>query len=323
MKRFKLIRPVLTTLVIFFLSTFTIYNIPPVQERLGWRVTELMARIKYALSPPEEVIFIPQEGSVSSTIPVPLSSLTETPLPSNAITITSSATSPALSTPTKTLTPIPQSIQLTGFQHKYQTWNNCGPATLGMAVSFWGWDGDQKPIAAFTKPNPRDKNVMPYEMTAYVEEETQFMVISRVGGSIDMLRRFIASGMPVIVEKGFEGADFDGWMGHYVLVTGYNDSDRRFTLQDSYYGPDQVMSYADLESYWRAFNFTYLVVFPPERQVEIKSILGPHMDEQYNNRYSSQKASDDIYTLTGRDQFFAWFNRGTNLVRLQDYGGAA
>ena len=27
--------------------------------------------------------------------------------------------------------------------------------------------------------------------------------------------------------------------------------------------------------------------------------------------------------MTGRDQFFAWFNRGTNLVRLQDYAGAA
>ncbi len=27
--------------------------------------------------------------------------------------------------------------------------------------------------------------------------------------------------------------------------------------------------------------------------------------------------------MSGRDQFFAWFNRGTNLVALQDYVGAA
>jgi tetratricopeptide (TPR) repeat protein len=28
-------------------------------------------------------------------------------------------------------------------------------------------------------------------------------------------------------------------------------------------------------------------------------------------------------TLTGREQFFAWFNLGSNLVYLQDYAGAA
>ena len=28
-------------------------------------------------------------------------------------------------------------------------------------------------------------------------------------------------------------------------------------------------------------------------------------------------------TLSGREQFFAWFNRGSNLVYLQDYAGAA
>ena len=35
------------------------------------------------------------------------------------------------------------------------------------------------------------------------------------------------------------------------------------------------------------------------------------------------QASDDIFSTSGRDQFFAWFNRGTNLMQLQDYSGAA
>ena len=192
-----------------------------------------------------------------------------------------------------------------------------------MALSFWDWEGDQRPVAAFTKPNSRDKNVMPYELTAFVEEKTELMVLSRVGGDIELLKRLIASGFPVIIEKGFEGSDFEGWMGHYALATGYSDSDQRFTLQDSYYGPNQVMTYDDLESYWRAFNFTYLVVYPPEREKEIETILSPHLDEQNNDRFAAQIASNEIYVLQGRDQFFAWFNRGTNLVRLQDYAGAA
>jgi hypothetical protein len=112
-------------------------------------------------------------------------------------------------------------------------------------------------------------------------------------------------------------------MGHYVLVTGYTDLEQTFTLQDSYYGPDQVMEYEDLERFWRAFNFTYLVVYPPERDVDVMALLGPQADKTFNDQYAAQKASDEISALTGRDQYFAWFNRGTNLVVLQDYAGAS
>lgn len=322
MKRLKFTR-LITSLVIFFLGAFTIYNLPPVQERLGWRVAELMARIKYAVSPPEQIVFVPEESNLLAT-PTPAPRLSPTVPFSDPITrLPSTETSVSSPVPTATLEPLPINIQLDGFRHEYQTWNNCGPATLSMALSYWGWDGDQRPIAAYTKPNPRDKNVMPYELTAYVDEETDLEIVYRVGGEIELLKRFLAAGLPVIIEKGFEGPGFEGWLGHYVLATGYNDTSQEFTLQDSFYGPDQVMGYDDLISYWRAFNFTYLVVYPPEREEEVFTILGPHIDEEYNDRYAAQMASDEIYRLTGRDQFFAWFNRGTNLVRLQDYAGAA
>ncbi len=314
-----------TRYILFFVIALligipAIYNLPPVQERLGWRVAELMARFKYALSPPEQIVFVPEENDRLATPTKSTQSSTQV----SSVIGTSTPSAKTLSpSPAATLKPIPTNIQLDGFRHEYQTWNNCGPATLAMALSYWGWEGDQRPIAAFTKPISRDKNVMPYELAAYVEDVTQFAVVSRVGRDIELLCRFLAAELPVIVEKGFEGPDFDGWMGHYVLVTGYDDSERKFTLQDSYYGPDQVMEYGDLESYWRAFNFTYLVIYPAERRAEVTAILGYQFDEGYNNRYAAQKASDEIYVLAGRDQFFAWFNRGTNLAQLQDYTGAA
>jgi len=190
-------------------------------------------------------------------------------------------------------------------------------------LSFWGWEGDQNDIAPITKPNPRDKNVMPYELANFVEAETPFKSMFRVGGDIELLKRFLAAGLPVIIEKGFEGPNFDGWMGHYVLVTGYTDLKQTFTLQDSYYGPDQVMGYEDLERFWRAFNFTYLLIYPVDREADTISILGRQADKSLNDQYAAQKASDEIFSMTGRDQYFAWFNRGTNLVALQDYAGAA
>ena len=234
MKRPKFSRFILIFLIVFILGLPVIYSLSAVQERVGWRVAELVASIKYAVSPPEEVIFVPEEDAVSSTKIV----VQSTPLPTNSTPdAPSNLPQPA---PTQTLTPIPKSISLTCVQHESQTWNNCGPATLAMALSYWKWDGDQRIIADFTKPNPRDKNVTPYELTAYVEEKTQLQTILRVGGEIELLKRFLAAGFPVIIEKGFEGRDFKGWMGHYVLVTGYSDSDQQFTFQDSYYGHNQI-----------------------------------------------------------------------------------
>jgi tetratricopeptide (TPR) repeat protein len=317
MKRPKFSRSILIFLIVFILGLSTIYRLPVVQERVGWRVAELMARIKYAVSPPEEVIFVPEGDVISPTRTV----TRPTPIPTNSTpNAPSNLPQPA---PTQTLMPIPKDISLTGVQHEYQTWNNCGPATLAMALSYWKWDGNQRIIAEFTKPNPRDKNVAPYELVDYVESNTQLQGALRVGGEIELLKHLLAAGFPVIIEKGFEGRDFDGWMGHYVLVTGYSDPDQQFTFQDSYYGPDQVMKYEKLESYWRAFNFTYLVVYPSESKDEVMKILGSQADEEFNYRYAAQKASDEIYTLNGRDQFFAWFNRGANLVSLQDFTGAA
>jgi hypothetical protein len=308
------------TLLVCSLSAGFAYNLPYVQDRVGWRVAELRARIKYALFPPEEVVFTP-DPTVAAMVQATFAALT--PSPTASATPGPSATPAPSATPTLAPTPLPESVQLSGTRHEYQRWNNCGPANLSMALSFWSWQGDQDDTAAILKPNPRDKNVMPYEMANFVEEHTGLHVVVRVGGDLDTLRRFLAAGFSVLIEKGFEGPGFNGWMGHYELLTGYDDGTRQFTAQDSYIRPDLPVPYDQVESYWRHFNDTYLVVYPPERESEVMALLGPAADATWASEHAAQRASDEIYALTGRDVFFAWYNRGTNLVALRDYMGAA
>ena len=295
-------------------------TLPPVQERLGWRVSEARARIWYALFPPGEFVLPPDttlaamvEATLTAFAPTP--KLTATQMPEASPTATPS--------PTATRAPLPASVQLTGVRHEYQKWNNCGPATLAMGLSFWGWEGDQRPVADYTKPNPRDKNVMPYELSGFVNDQTNLLAVVRDGGDLDMLKALIAAGFPVIVEKGFEGYGFEGWMGHYALVTGYDDARQRVTTQDSYISSDFPFPYDDLIKYWRNFNYVYLVIFPPEREPELMALLGRQADEGTASADAAQRASEEIFQLSGRDQLFAWFNRGTSLVALQDYAGAA
>jgi hypothetical protein len=295
-------------------------NLPIFQETFGWRISQLQASIKYALSPPGEAAFTPNP-TVAAMVQGTMEAYTPTVTP----LATSGPTLAPTTSPTATIepTPLPEAVKLTGTRHEYQKWNNCGPANLSMALSYWGWDGDQRPIADWVKPNPRDKNVMPYELASFVDEGTSLNAIVRAGGNLDMIKRFLAAGFPVMVEKGFEGAGFDGWMGHYEVVTGYDDTRQQVTAQDSYIMPDLPVSYADLESYWRHFNYSFIILFPDEREAEVLALLGPLADETQSYEFAAEIASTEIYQLSDRDLFFAWFNRGTNLMRLLDYGGAA
>jgi len=293
-------------------------------DAVGWRLEALRAQVKYAFNPPEQDVFVPAQGTI---LPSTTPAFTRTPTPTIALTPPVPTNTPAAPTampsPTIAPTPLPPSAMLTGILHQYQMWNNCGPANLAMALSFWGWKGDQRNPAAVLKPNQRDKNVMPYEMEAYVEEQTDLEAVVRVGGDLQTLKTFVAEGMPVIVEKGFEGVGFDGWMGHYQVVSGYDDVKGLFYVQDSYKGPDLEIPYEDMLSNWRAFNYTYLVVYPQDKRERVLNTLSLQAYDNFNNHAAEQKATQETASLSGRDLFFALFNQGVNRVALQDYTGAA
>ena len=312
----------LVGLVLFLGLTIVVYNLPPVHEHLVWRVDNFLAQVRYFFKPPEQAVFQPtQQAQIDWMVTATLQALTPTVTP--ASTPVPTIAGPTV-TPTLTPTSIPSKVSLNGVRHEYQKWNNCGPANLSMALSFWGWGGDQRDVAAYTKPNQRDKNVMPYELADFVNEQTSLRAIVRVGGDLDLLKRLIAGGFPVLIEKGFEPDDELGWMGHYEVLTGYDDARQKFTAQDSYIMPDFPVPYDEMTANWRAFNYAYIVVYPPDREAEVLAILGPQADETANFQHAVQLASDEIYETTDpRDQFFAWFNRGTNLVHLQDYASAA
>jgi len=306
----------LSAMACFALAAF-VYRIPAVHERLSWRLTVLRAEIQYTLNPPEEAVFRPTQVAA---LPTPTSSPTASPSPSP--TAGPTATSQPTFTPAPSPTPLPAAVRLVGVKHEYQKFNNCGPANLSMALSFWGWQGDQRDTAAYLKPLQADKNVMPYEMVNFVQENTTLRLLVRVGGDLDMVRRLVAAGFPPILEMGYEPPKKD-WMGHFELVTGYDDERRRLIVQDTYIMPDLPLPYDQVERYWQHFNYTYLILYPPEKEAQVLALLGPMADEETNIRHALALAEREIQQSQGRKLYFAWFNRGTNMVRLQDFYGAA
>lgn len=307
-----------------------VYYLPPVHERLAWRVEDLLLRIQYQLNPPAQEVFVPQESGLeapqASATPIVLPSATATLPPTQQVVI--SPTPEPSPAPTQAVTPIPAQVTLKGvvYEDQHGRYNYCAPANLSMALSYWGWKGNRDVVGPYLKPDDKDKNVMPYEMADYVLGQTDLKAVLRVGGDLETIKRFLANSFPVLVEKGTYLRDLTGvvsWMGHYQVVTGYDDAQGIFITQDSFVAPDHKVTYEDMIDGWRAFNYTYLVIYPADKEPQVMELLGADADETENYKNAYLKASNEVYGLSGIDQYFAWYNIGSSLVSLQDYAGAA
>jgi len=291
------------------LLTLLVYQIPWVRIRVDWRLQVAHTYVTSRLYP-------------AGVLPPPQV------LSSETVVIVASQTPPMpTATPQATSTPLPGSIQLTPAEHEVQGPNNCGPATLTMYLRYYGWGGNQDDIAEEVKPVTKDRNVNVDELMYYSQTWVGWLnSMFRVGGNLDLLRRFIAAGIPVMVEKGHMiEIDYfyqdDYWNGHYALVTGYDDASQEFTFQDSYVGPDQKMSYPEFDAFWQQFNRVYILVYQPDQVETVKAILGADWDEEANRQNALAIAQAE--TLSDPENAFTWFNLGMNQVFFEQYGPAA
>ena len=205
-------------------------------------------------------------------------------------------------------------VQLTGMSHQWQTWNNCGPATITTNMSYFGRTETQVQAAQFLKPNPDDKNVSPYELAAFASS-TGLGSIVRQGGTIDVLKLFLSNNFPVLTETWLHH-DGDG-LGHYRLITGFDDAEGVFITMDSLNGPNHKVSYEQFEADWRVFNYLYLVTFPPEQAANVSAIIGENVNDTVMYERLISRAQAEIET--NPNDAIAYFNLGEALTRLGRY----
>jgi tetratricopeptide (TPR) repeat protein len=194
-----------------------------------------------------------------------------------------------------------------------------------MAMRYHGWEGDQHDISDLLKPDRGDKNVNPEELVYYVRTRAGWLNAEyRVGGDVGTLKRLVAAGYPVVIEKSLilppnEGGG--GWAAHYVLVTGYEDAAGSFITQDAYDGADLPVSYAEVEDRWHAFNHVYLVVYPADQADAVAQLMGEDADPEVNRARALDNSQAEVAEKP--EDAYAWFNLGSNLVYFERYGEAA
>ncbi len=313
---------------------FLVYQVPPVHDRLEWRM-ELLAAYLGGVIHPADLAPTPlaQDTLDAHSLAIPaLPTKTAGPIqtqsgaePVHATEAT--ATQAPTEAPTATPTPLPPMVKLDAPPYEKQTINNCGPDTLSLYLRTYGWSGSQKDISDVVKPLPADRNVNVDELEYYVRTHVGWLNYQyRVGEDLDTIKRFLAAGIPVMIEETFK-MDAPGWprddlwAGHYLLITGYNDDLKAFTTQDSYYGANRPVDYQELDRNWESFNRVLIMVYRPEDEGTVQSILGADWDKDVNRQHALERAQAEA-EANSKDAF-AWFNVGSNLVYFERYSEAA
>ena len=246
----------------------------------------------------------------------------------------------ATPTQTPTATPIPYSVEarLNGITHHFQGWNNCGPATLAMGLSYYDIFYKQSQTAEWLKPNPEDRNVSPHELVAFVNEETNLQAIDRVNGNMTLLKQLIDAGYPVIIETGIDPPGEYSWMewyGHYYLVVAYDDAAETFWVYDSWLGNGEnedgerinteegrAIPYADFDAHWRQFIRHYIAIYEAEREEELLNFIGSaNLDDQI--MWEQALVQNRIELEVEQENPYLWFNTGTIYNHLGEYELAA
>ncbi|MDY0124611.1 MAG: C39 family peptidase [Anaerolineaceae bacterium] len=315
---------VLASLIVIL---FALYQIPAIHDRAYYYVNTVRSKVFYFLKPPAESNFeISSETTMNSDVIATLTALapTATLMPTTEPTHALTATLVASPTPTPEPTAIPSAVQLEGVVQEYQRLNSCGPTNMALILRYWGWEGDEIDIEKVVKPRLEDLNVTPQEMLDYMQKHTEQDAVLRLGGTVDLLKRLIAAGYPVLVERGYVNRDdeWNGWMGHYGVVDGYDDAQQAVHIPDTVNGNIWV-KYDILQQGWDEFSGTYLVVFPPQEREIVLDLLGADADPEYNLNTTLEKFRQRSETAELSEQYFAYYSLGELLVMKKDYLAAA
>ncbi len=289
---------------------------------IAWVTTPLPTALPAPATPAAvPTIVIPTLPLPSATLPPTFTPDSSTNLGETAVSQPSPSPQP---TATPTLAPLPPAVKLEGLTVVPQKFNNCGGATLSVNLAYYGYDIPQLDIADVLKPNYEDRNISPEELVGYVQAYTDLRATVHWGGDLTLLKRLIAAGFPVIIEKGYEPYGYADWMGHYLTLYGYDEAEQVFYSMDTFLGPwdsnGRSEPYAETSRLWKHFNQVFVVVYRPEQEPVLKNVLG---DTLLNPVTMWQQAAVQAQVdLEGEPaNAFAWFNLGSSLTQLGELTG--
>ena len=203
---------------------------------------------------------------------------------------------------------------------------NDGAAILSANLRYWKEVENQYKISARIHPSSLDPSISFEDIVAYISEEyPEFKTIRRVNGDSDILINILEKNIPVIVLVNSKSS-ISSWPGDdrieaaYYMLLGYDGKTDMFSYQDTSNGNTLSIAESDLLSAWYQFQREYLIIYPEEKDSEVREALSENYYEELNFQRALSKFRMDSELLP--DNPFALYNCGVILHKDGDNGGA-
>lgn len=180
--------------------------------------------------------------------------------------------------------------------HVFQTFNNCGPATLSMALSYFGITKSQEELGGALRPyqvknGDNDDKSTSLDELASKAEEFNLLAYHRPAGDSQRLKQFIAYDMPVVTVTWLKPNED---IGHYRLLRGYDDTQKVYIQDDSFQGKNLTYTYDEFNAIWEKFSYEYLVLVPKEKRSIAETILADDLDEKSAWRHGVELSTQQL-----------------------------
>ena len=187
----------------------------------------------------------------------------------------------ALALPEPGLIPEPAlpAARLDPMKHVWQSLNNCGPAAVVMALSTLGIDESQEVARLALRGNDPRRGMGPQGVGPWVDERFGLRSVWRISGTNDLMKQLVTNGFAPMVTQWMQDPRISR-VSHWRTVRGYDDARGVFYVNDPMLGNDVALSYDWFARNWQSFSYRYMVIYRPEDEALLRTIVGEHWDDR-------------------------------------------
>jgi hypothetical protein len=201
---------------------------------------------------------------------------------------------------------LPAKADVGPMRHLWQSLNNCGPASVVMALSTFGIEADQEEARlALRGPDVR-RGMGPGPVDPWVNQLYGLRSVSRMNGTIDLIKHFVANGFAPMVTQWMQDPSISR-IAHWRTVRGYDDDLKVFYVNDPMLGANVPLSYEWFNANWQPFSYRWMVLYQPTDASRVQQIVGPDWSETaMRDRFYARAKADAL----AQDTSSAWLAYG-------------
>lgn len=168
---------------------------------------------------------------------------------------------------------LPARADVGPMRHLWQTLNNCGPASVVMALSTFGIDADQEDARLALRGTDVRRGMGPGPVGPWVGQLYGLRSVSRMNGTLELVKRLVASGFAPMVTQWMQDPSISR-IAHWRTVRGYDDDRGVFYVNDPMLGANVPLDYQWFNDNWQPFSYRWMVIYRPEDERHLSQLVG-------------------------------------------------